>query len=193
MARTKVAVDAAELQRVIDGLEAVTTFKSRNHLWKAVAGTAWAQALGLTPVVVYLRVQEFGLTCRTAQRGQASASVSREDAAPLTTDPTEFWDGAKDSSDSLLTTVSGDFFAPFVRRGIEVRSLGDLITSATKDAALNAAIRAAWCEVRQVEGLPVPSSGSAGGQAAPVQGTSLAIWQAVPTLDDLRQSAFLSK
>jgi len=66
--RTKLDINAKELQAEIDKVEATQTFTNRNSLHDAVAATDWAFNYVPKPIsssVVRERIKEFGLVCKT--------------------------------------------------------------------------------------------------------------------------------
>lgn len=65
MPRVKIPVDPQKLKLEIDQLENQQQFQNRSELFAALAATDWAKRLNLTPSVIYLRVNEFGINLKT--------------------------------------------------------------------------------------------------------------------------------
>lgn len=64
MARTKLEIDKAAFQKVVNDLEAAQSFENPSLLWKAVEATAWAKGLQprpLTAAIAYTRAKELGI------------------------------------------------------------------------------------------------------------------------------------
>ena len=72
MARTPIAVDSQELQRVINELEEKHNFSNLSELYNAIAETEFAKNCKPRPLsaqVAMIRIKEYNLSVRT-QRGQ---------------------------------------------------------------------------------------------------------------------------
>src|SRR4051812_7526693 len=159
MARQEMFVDIAKLKTVIDQLEADQIangasedrpFRSRNELHKAVAATDWGQAIGLTPVVVALRIDRYGVECKTGVRARAMVTVpgseSSKGGSPAMV-PMQ--------RKSIYRGIDLDaFMAPFLERGLEVNSLASIMTSSTHTKYANLKIQAAWHDLRERFSIP---------------------------------------
>ncbi len=141
MARKKVDVDRKALQDMIDYVEANRTFTSRSELFQTVAATEWAKAKHITAPVITLRFVEFNLTCKTQPHHRRSGTTPvnetyrRENDNKVEAAPADSFDL------ELLRQV-------FLKHGIEVKSLEDVLTCEFYSEATNVAVRKAWLELR---------------------------------------------
>lgn len=73
MGRASLVIDKAELEREISNAESAKTFENQSRLFEYICGTDWAKgikdSLGRpklpSPVNIYQRVKEFGITLKT--------------------------------------------------------------------------------------------------------------------------------
>jgi hypothetical protein len=144
--RSRVEIDAGELQYEIDQLEAQQSFSSPSKLYEALVQTVWGQSLDVGSTMFYLRVKELNIdpdnpvitmqvkpARKTGPRGSGGRRVK-----------------VVGSSIKGLDTL----VALFQKRGIEVDSVEWLMTSSHKSDAENRAIRLAWAELRDELKLP---------------------------------------
>lgn len=90
MARIKVEVNKDELQKVINELESKETFNNLSTLYKAVENTEWAksqQPKPLTASVVYLRIREFGIVCKTQPGKRLGGDKPTDQVTEQVTEP----------------------------------------------------------------------------------------------------------
>jgi hypothetical protein len=168
MARQEMFVDLVKLKMVIDQLEAEQVargapanrpFKSRNELCKAVAATDWGQAVGLTHVVVALRIDRYSIECKTEVRSRGVAVAVAPVATPMVVPGVE----PDDMTSSVAAVGSAPaprkalyrgidleaFVAPFLERGLEVTALSSIMTSSLHNKNTNLKIQAAWHDLRE--------------------------------------------
>lgn len=140
MGRPKVSIPIDELQDAIRQLEATKLFTSPHKLYEAVAETPWARAIGVSAMMIYFRVKEANVNPANpviAMRVKPARRVgSREPGVTFA------------GLDLLLDT--------FRRRGIEITSVEQLISSSRKSPEENHAIFLAWADLRDKLGIPKP-------------------------------------
>jgi hypothetical protein len=160
MPRQSVPVDREELQAAVHGAEQANggPFENRSRLFHAVAAGPWARDHGFAHSLICLRFNQFNLECQTplgrlTEARKAIPGVTQEtadDAEPDGSDADPIRHTVKPVE---VPTASGDFFGPFTRRGVSVRTLADLMPAASKPDELNWKISDAWKEIRTNAGL----------------------------------------
>jgi hypothetical protein len=85
MGRVALLVDKSELQAQLDKAEAEHTFTNRSKLYTHVSNTEWAKAIkdalgrtrGLSPMVIYQRVNEFKIQIKTPMGKRGNPTIGK--------------------------------------------------------------------------------------------------------------------
>jgi hypothetical protein len=77
MPRIKKEIDIVALQKTIENLELKQQFTNRSELFQAVSNSNWGKSVGISPSLVYLRVNEHGLQLKTPVGKRGRSSIGR--------------------------------------------------------------------------------------------------------------------
>lgn len=158
MARTKVPLTAEQVQAAIDQAERERTeifgmkpFDNRSALFARVAEILGGKA---TAPVIYLRFQEFDLTCQTPM-GRRGRQPREEREQEERADEERIVQQIRKSESTPAFDIQL-LEECFGREGLEVTTVASLLTSEYFDVEENKAIRRAWHRVRAKLGIPAP-------------------------------------
>lgn len=141
----RVKIDIGK-QTLIDAIAAVENDPDPPNtltlLWKRVADNLQEHGVKVSTTFIINRVKEFGIEVRTKPATQGLAKEATPGSGKVKPIPTH------------MVTVD---VSEFVRRGLTIRTLSDILTSPLRDDETNTALMGAIAHIREGEGLPALS------------------------------------